>query len=183
MWRVIVARGISAVSVRSVADEAGLVLGSLRHVFPTRTELLSYSAELMVERASERVMSTPRGEDALAYACDVIAEVLPLTVDSRAEMEVNLALIAECPAEPSLVPIRDRAHGQLRGMFIGLVELVSGRVRDPEVVAHGVRLHALVDGMALHLLHAPLSAEAEGAARAIVRDEVARIAAELSPRA
>ena len=42
VWQVILDRGISAVSVRTVAEQAGLVVGSLRHVFPTRAELLAY---------------------------------------------------------------------------------------------------------------------------------------------
>lgn len=34
VWRVVRERGIGAVSVRTVAEEAGVVVGSLRHVFP-----------------------------------------------------------------------------------------------------------------------------------------------------
>lgn len=44
VWTIIRERGIGAVSVRVVAAEAGVAVGSLRHVFPTRTELLQFSA-------------------------------------------------------------------------------------------------------------------------------------------
>ncbi|WP_454114983.1 TetR/AcrR family transcriptional regulator [Microbacterium lacticum] len=174
VWQVILDRGISAVSVRTVAEQAGLVVGSLRHVFPTRAELLSFASELMVRRATERVLATPWSDDPQQYALDVIKRLLPLEPDSRAELEVNLALVAECPAQPSLGEIRDHAHAQLLEACARLVELLSGRLRDPELIVTARRLHAIVDGLALHLLHGdPDDTEW---ALAIVRDELARIA-------
>jgi len=174
VWQIILDRGISAVSVRTVAEQAGLVVGSLRHVFPTRAELLQFSAELMVARATERILATPRSGDPKADALAVIENLLPLTPDSRAEMEVNLALIAECPAQPSLRNVRDHAHAQLHETCVRLVELLVARPRDAELTTTARRLHAIVDGLALHLLHDQHS-DAEWAI-AIVRDEVAAIA-------
>lgn len=176
VWQVILDRGISAVSVRTVAEQAGLVVGSLRHVFPTRAELLSFSAELMVQRATERVLATPWSDDPQQYALDVIKRLLPLEPDSRAELEVNLALVAECPAQPSLGDIRDHAHAQLLEACARLVELLTGRPRDPELIVTARRLHAIIDGLALHLLHGEHD-DAEWAL-AIVRAELARIAGE-----
>ncbi|WP_293781024.1 TetR/AcrR family transcriptional regulator [uncultured Aeromicrobium sp.] len=174
VWQVILDRGISAVSVRTVADQAGLVVGSLRHVFPTRAELLSFSAELMVQRATERVRDTPWSDDPQQYAFEVIKRLLPLDPESRAELEVNLALVAECSAQPGLREIRDHAHAQLLEACVRLVELLTGRPRDPELIVTARRLHALVDGLALHLLHG----EHDDAqwALAMVRDDIARIA-------
>jgi AcrR family transcriptional regulator len=173
VWQVILDRGVSAVSVRTVAEQAGLVVGSLRHVFPTRAELLSFSAELMVQRATERVLATPWSDDPQHYALDVIKRLLPLEPDSRAELEVNLALVAESPAQPSLGGIRDHAHAQLLEACVRLVELLTGRPRDPELIVTARRLHAIVDGLALHLLHGePDDTEW---ALAIIYDEIAWI--------
>ncbi|MBM4515014.1 TetR family transcriptional regulator [Rhodococcus hoagii] len=60
VWRIIAERGISAVSVRTVAAEAGMAVGSLRNLFSTQAELLEFSAELMVERAAARVTAITR---------------------------------------------------------------------------------------------------------------------------
>lgn len=179
VWQVILDRGISAVSVRTVAEQAGLVVGSLRHVFPTRAELLSFSAELMVQRATDRVLATPWSDDPQQYALDVIERLLPLDPDSRAELEVDLALVAECPALPSLRDIRDHAHAQLLEVCVRLVELLAARKRDPELLLTARRLHALVDGLAIHLLHGDHDDAAW--ALAIVRDETARIASAAHP--
>lgn len=152
LWRVIVHRGIGAVSVRSVAAEAGVAVGSLRHVFPTRTELLRFSAELMVERATARIRALPAGGDPRDAALDVLRQLLPLTPDSRAELEVNIALIAEAPALPELARIRDAADQALGAACLHLVEDLAGRAADADLRREAVRLHALVDGLAIHLL-------------------------------
>lgn len=179
LWRIVRERGIGAVSVRSVAEEAGVVVGSLRHVFPTRAELLAFSAELMVQRARERILAIPRGEDDQQYVLEVLTQLLPLEPDSRAEMDVNLALIAEAPALPELVTIRDDAYRQLAEACTQLVELLVQRPRDGHIVQQGRRLHAIVDGVAIHLLTQSPS-EDTGWAVDILRDELARITPETS---
>jgi AcrR family transcriptional regulator len=152
VWRVVRERGVSAVSVRTVAEEAGVVVGSLRHLFPTRAELVAFSAELMVSRATERILATPRTGEALPDAVALMRHLLPLEPDSRAELEVNIALIAEAPALPALRGIRDRSHRELAEMCVLLCESVADRARDPELLDAARRLHALVDGLAVHLL-------------------------------
>ncbi|MBM4481383.1 TetR family transcriptional regulator, partial [Rhodococcus hoagii] len=97
VWRIIAERGISAVSVRTVAAEAGMAVGSLRNLFSTQAELLEFSAELMVERAAARVTAITPSADAVAYALAAICELMPLTPETRREFEINVALIAETP--------------------------------------------------------------------------------------
>lgn len=175
VWQVILDKGIGAVSVRTVAQQAGLVVGSLRYIFPTRTEMLAFSAELMVARATDRVLSTPWNDDVIDYVFNVIKRLLPLDADSRAELEVNLALVGECPAEPSLVAIRDYAHLQLREAITKLVELLTGStMRDEALLAKARCLHALVDGFSLHLLHA--KAGDVQLVLDLVREEITQIA-------
>lgn len=175
VWQIIRDRGLGAVSVRSVAQQAGVAVGSLRHVFPTRAELLEFSAELMVQRATERIRAVPQAEDPQRYALEVLMHLLPLEPDSRAELEVNVALIAESPALPALVPIRDHAYQQLGEACTRLVEMLAGRARDRQIEQEARRLHAIIDGLAIHLLMEP-SSEDHTWAIEIVRRELARIA-------
>lgn len=175
VWQVILERGVGAVSIRTVAEQAGLVVGSLRYVFPSRAELLTFSAELMVRRVTERVRAVPDPGDALEYAINVIAQLLPLDAERRAELEVNLALIGEAPAEPALLSIRDHAHRELQAASMGLVRLVSDDSHGIDrLFVHARRLHALVDGVALHLLHR--DPEEGEWALALIREELEAIA-------
>lgn len=174
VWRIVVERGIGAVSVRSVAEEAGVAVGSLRHVFPTRAQLLEFSAELMVQRATDRIRALPPSKDDQQYALEVLMQLLPLDPDSRAELEVNIALIAGAPALPELVTIRNHAHQQLGEACTRLLELLRGRPRDENILRQARRLHALIDGLALHLVMQPPS-EDSGWAIEILREELAHI--------
>lgn len=174
VWRIVVERGIGAVSVRAVAEEAGVAVGSLRHVFPTRAELLEFSAELMVQRATDRILALPPFGDDQQYALEVLLQLLPLDPDRRAELEVNVALIAEAPALPELVAIRNHASQQLGEACTRLVELLRGRPRDGQIVRQARRLYALIDGLALHLLMQSPSEDSAWAVE-VLREELAHI--------
>lgn len=176
VWAVILDQGIGAVSVRTVAGAAGMAVGSLRHLFPTKAELLEFSAELMLDRATARVTATEWRDDPVEYALDAIKQVLPLTPETRREFEINVSLIAETPSNPGLVRIRDRAHEQLLELFTRIVLLVRGTPAptDESPSRDGLRLLALVDGLGLHLIHQPDTADPNPAV-AIIRDELQRL--------
>ncbi|WP_245993223.1 TetR/AcrR family transcriptional regulator [Xylanimonas allomyrinae] len=168
---------MSAVSVRTVAANAGMAVGSLRHLFPTQAALLEFSAELMVERATARVVAiTPHDDDAVAYAFAVISELLPLAPHTRREFELNVALIAETPAHPGLARIRDHTHQELLRVFTRLAARLRGEPEPtPASAKEGQRLLALVDGLGLHLIHRPAGEDTTWAAD-LVREELARLA-------
>ncbi|KIH72785.1 TetR/AcrR family transcriptional regulator [Corynebacterium glutamicum] len=155
VWQVILDEGIGAVSVRTVAERAGIVVGSLRHIFPTRAELVVFSAELMVKRATERLLAIEPDDDVREYVFTIVKQLLPLGPDSRAEFEINLALFAEGTAVKGLVDIRQDANRQLADLFVRLVEMVTGERDTPESLQQSRRLHAMVDGFAFHILHQP----------------------------
>jgi len=175
VWRVIIAQGIGAVSVRVVAAEAGLAVGSLRHLFPSKTELLEFSAELMVQRATERINRIMPREDLVEYALQVISEVLPFTPETRREFEVNIALIAETPGQPSLAKIRDQAHLELVSLFTRLVMMLWAETEPSEsAIFQAKRLHVLADGIGLQLLHQTAEEQVEWAGK-MMRIELERI--------
>lgn len=176
VWQVILDRGVSAVSIRSVAEQAGVAVGSLRYVFPTRTELIAFSAELTVQRATERILSTPASDDPREYALTIIENLLPLEPDSRAEMEVNLALFTEYAAVPEIATIRGHAHRQIAMVASRVIEMLTGAASTPEAIDAARRVHALIDGLALHLLHQPPEEDCAWAID-LMRNELDRIGA------
>lgn len=183
VWQVILTRGVAAVSVRTVAEQAGVVVGSLRHIFPTRAELVAFSAELMVQRATERVLATPWKDDPEEYVLAVISSLLPLTEDARAELEVNMALAAEAVAVPALVAIRDEAFSGLVEVSVRMIEILTGLKReDPSVGRVAQRLHALIDGLSFHLLHKSLDDDPTWALE-VLKSEISAVRSGFDSRA
>ena len=72
LWRVVLREGIEAASVRKVAAEAGLSKGSLRHVFPSQSELLAFAMRLIVDEVTRRVEAV----DATGEIRDVVERKL-----------------------------------------------------------------------------------------------------------
>ena len=143
LWRLVMREGIDAASVRRVADEAGWSAGALRHYFESRSELLAFAMELVMRRVAQRVGEL--GPDPAPRA--LLHQALPLDPERRAEMQVWLAFTMQALVDPALRDLRDRAHAELRGL--------CRRAVEPRGAAAAERLHALVDGLALHAVLAP----------------------------
>lgn len=169
-WRVILREGIGKASVRAVATEAGLSTGSLRHIFPTQVELLEFSMRLVTENATERVRahSIENARDAVeAYT----KELLPLDAERRAEIEVNILMISLAASEPRLAVVRDEARFAIAGgcrawidLLVGAGEASAALDRDLEAK----RLHAVIDGLAMHLAQDPPGGDTSWAVRVLV---------------
>jgi AcrR family transcriptional regulator len=159
LWHVVMREGIEAASLRRVAAEAGWSTGSLRHYFGTQSELLAFAMELVVQRVTRRVAELPPDGDPRALAERLLHEVLPLDAERRAEMQVWLAFTARSLVDPELRDLRDRAHAGLRSLCRGAAELLGAAGRGADAEAE--RLHALVDGLALHAVLDPATTSAE----------------------
>src|ERR687896_488353 len=107
LWRVVVREGIDAASLRRVAAEAGWSVGSLRHYFPSQSELLRFAMELVVRRVTQRVAELPQHKDPLRVAPLPRPHSPPRDAARRAEMEVWLAFASRALIEPGLRELRD----------------------------------------------------------------------------
>ena len=151
LWRLVMREGIEAASIRRVAAEAGWSSGSLRHYFETQSDLLAFAMELVARRVGERLEALPDTADVREWAEHALRELLPLDDERRAEMQVWLAFTMRAVVDPDLRDLRDDAHDKLRTLCRQLAELLGSAA--PEL--DGDRLHALVDGLALHAVLTP----------------------------
>jgi AcrR family transcriptional regulator len=160
-WRVLLRDGITKISVRNVAAEAGLATGSLRRSFPTQDSLL-------IEPGP-----TPR---ATAEAC--LMQLLPLDADRRVEMEVYHAMGSLALSSAALRPAYDQILADTRAACrVFLERLMRAGDLDAAVLdleRESAALHALVDGLALHLLAADPHDDGTDAAR-ILADYLDRL--------
>src|SRR3712207_8392462 len=102
VWRVVRRNGLDGASVRAVAREAGLSMGSLRHYFGTQSELLIFAMRMVIDRVERRVGDLRVPDDPRGAAEIVLLELLPLDDERRAENEVWLAFTARALVDPAL---------------------------------------------------------------------------------
>ncbi len=151
LWRVVRRDGFAAASVRTVSAEAGLSTGALRHYFSTQDELTAFAMGSLMERARARVEKASSSAVDLDGIVRLVEEVLPLDAERLAESEVWLAMAAAARTDAALRVLADEAHRALRGLCDSIVRaLTVDSGPDLDVVLETDRLHALVDGLAVH---------------------------------
>lgn len=167
-WRVIRRKGLEGVSVRSVAEEAGISIGSLRHYFSTQSELLAFSMRLIGERIKERIDHLEMSGDFRSIIERAIEETLPLDEERTSEAIIWLGFLGKTLTDPALGELAVEAHEGLLGLFRTLTEAIVRSGHDINVEMEARRLHALVDGLVIHALTNPRSVTPE-----VVRQTVA----------
>jgi AcrR family transcriptional regulator len=153
VWRVIRDQGVERASVRTVAKEAGWSPGALRHYFTTQSELLAFAMRLVVERIEGRIGALKRATDPRKAVEQVLHELLPLDDERRAENEVWLAFTARALVDPELRDLHSEVHDALHeACASSLATLTAARANpaSPATALQVERLHALVDGLAVH---------------------------------
>ncbi|SDR82850.1 regulatory protein, tetR family [Friedmanniella luteola] len=194
-WRVMTREGVGAVSVRTVAAEAGLSTGALRHYFPDQASLLLFAAEHTVERIGERMAAelADRDRAPIAVVQGLLEQLLPLDAEREAEVAVYFGLIDLTRLAPGHQDFRSWAFRESRRLIRSLVLwlaggpepepelLLSTRTRgaeplaDPALEAQALMLQVLLDGLAVQgLLHPQLMDAATQ--RAVLRRELERVA-------
>jgi AcrR family transcriptional regulator len=148
VFRVVARDGIEGASVRTVAREAGLSMGSLRHYFATQAELLAFSLGEVERRIRARLAALDTSGDPRDVLERVLHQLVPLTPESRVEHEIWLAFVGKAVAEPALHELNARVYDELRTLLRRLVPDVLGPGRDADLETE--RLYALVDGLVLH---------------------------------
>jgi AcrR family transcriptional regulator len=154
VWRVIRRHGVDGASVRTVAQEAGWSAGALRHYFRTQSELLDFAILLAAERIRCRVEALELADDPRRAVEQLLSELLPLDDERQAENEVWLAFTARALIDPELRVRQVEIDDELRAACVRAVEMLgvpAGRERALEAE----RLHALLDGLALHAAMRP----------------------------
>ncbi len=155
-WNVLTRDGVLAFSVRNVADEAGLATASLRRRFPTQDALRVYCLRLVSARVEARIgaITIDAREDPRGFALECLVQLLPLDAERRVEMEVFLALASLAPTNPAVRVAYGEAQEAIARICRAVAGGSTGGVEPDEVPSpRSRRLHALLDGLALHLVH------------------------------
>jgi AcrR family transcriptional regulator len=146
------------VSIRTVAAEAGWSSGALRHYFATRAELLAFACEQVIAQVTERLMARRPTGDVRADVRDALLETMPVDERRRTEASIAFSFLALGLGDPELARVQ-RLH--FRSMYELCLRLVGQLVPAPGRPGHETlarRLHAVVDGLTVHVLAGHLGA-------------------------
>lgn len=153
--------GIDAVSVRSVAAEAGLSMGSLRHYFSTQSELLAFALGEVERRIRERLGTLDGSRPPREVLEQILSLLVPISPQSLLEHEIWLAFVGKARGEPALAALNERVYDEVRELIRRHVrEVLRVDAADVEPPAAEVTLatemtYALIDGLVLHAVMRP----------------------------
>ena len=165
VFRIVAADGLERASLREVADEADLAVGSVRHYFASSDELLAHSFGVVVDRisgrldaAEARLADTPPGSaEHRRGVLTLLAELLPLDEERAVDACVWMAFKNAARTRPFLAPEADRSHRTVAAVVGRLMmELAEDSGTDrQQLVTEAERLLATLDGLTMHALLQP----------------------------
>lgn len=165
VFRVVARDGVEKASLRRVAEEAGLVVGSVRHYFASHAELLSFTLTELNDRVTERVQRHlaalfPGGEVEHAlpddhipgsYAEQILVELLPLDQARFEEAAVWLAFTTAARARPELSSLAAAPLAGVRSLVHRVLSAMAaaGVLHTDDLELETDRLAAVLDGLSL----------------------------------
>ncbi|GII80225.1 transcriptional regulator [Sphaerisporangium rufum] len=156
VWRVIARDGVAEVSMRTVAAEAGWSSGALRHYFSTRDGLLAFACELVIERVTERITALRHTGTPREAVRAILLETMPVDAERRAEASVAFAFVALGLTDAELAEVKRLSFTGMYELCLRLVTEMAniGALAEPHppLETSARRLHAVVDGLTLHVL-------------------------------
>ena len=178
LWRVVARDGAHEISVRHVAAEAGMPKSSIGHYVGTMPQLMGLAVDQLVQENTDYLLSLDLFSLDADMATEVLYTLVPVSERRRHMSGVWLLLAAQAGADPEFAEVLHRLNASIAE---GLGDLLRAMQQQNLVdLSHDVdrevrRLHALIDGLALQCMTDP-SLRSETDVRAILRDEVARLA-------
>ncbi|WP_160664527.1 TetR/AcrR family transcriptional regulator [Pseudarthrobacter sp. ATCC 49987] len=172
VFRIVAADGLERASLREVAEEAELAVGSVRHYFASSDELLAHSFGVVVDRvvgrlasADERLAGTrPGTPEHHQGVLTLLGEFLPLDEERAVDACVWMAFKNAARTKPFLAPEADRSHRAVAAIVGRLVMELAGQadtgntgaaMDQQRLVTEAERLLATLDGLTMHALLQP----------------------------
>ncbi|RDV09633.1 TetR family transcriptional regulator [Arthrobacter sp. RT-1] len=162
--RIIAVDGLERASLREVADEAGLAVGSVRHYFAGSDELLTYSFATVVDRIVRRLKgalpgvaaAAPRSPEQRAAVLTLLGGLLPLDESRAVEACAWMAFKNAARIRPFLAPVADSSHREVAAIAGQVVAALMPQDEPQEsLVLEAERLLATLDGLCMHALLQP----------------------------
>lgn len=178
LWRVVQRDGIAAVSVRSIAAEAGVSKASISHYFARQSDVLEFAVEENIRSVTDELVKLDLDHCDVDVVVDALMIIVPTTPARRQESQVWLALLSMHAPDAASTRALTHLNVTVRvGLMVLLRALKTNGLVHPErdILVECARLHALVDGLSLQALTDP-SIMPPSQVRLLVRRQLADLA-------
>jgi AcrR family transcriptional regulator len=163
---VIARNGLAATTLADVAAESGWSIGSIRHYFPNKDELVASALWRVGERVDERIRHRTAGGMTMNDLRTAATELLPLDAERREEAVVHLAFMAQAAVVPALADAAEGAAGRLQEPLAARIAYAAQAGELPvglDAEHEAARLRVLLDGLRVQLVTTPRQTSAKWA--------------------
>lgn len=161
-YQVIRQVGLENTTIRKIAEQSGLSMGSVQYYFPKQHDLYLYAVQLIMRRVEARIASIVESEMPLENkVLSMMKQVIPHSDEEiRVEAEVWLAFSLMALRNPALRELNEQVRLSLRKMITDILrhlERVQMLKPSLDIDAEARNLHAFIDGVTLHAILYPES--------------------------
>lgn len=149
-WRLIAREGLGTLTVKALADEAGVAPSSMLYTMPNHAVVRERALEAIAPAIRKRISALPpEPGDGPERARALLEALLPLDAERRVEASVMQVLSASALTEPGLQPTWREVDGTIRDVC---AQALRAQGIKGDVVALD-RLHALTSGLINQLMN------------------------------
>lgn len=154
--RLIARTGVEAVTVREIAEAAGCSTAIVSHYFRSKREMLLFTYNATIERATRRCEAKlgVRDNHPKAY----LEEIMPLDEERLIEWRIWIGFWAKAMNDPEIADIQRECVRRTRGAILDLLvqEDAKARLRKGVDCAQQARkLLTIIIGMAVQVVYDP----------------------------
>lgn len=145
--------GVGHISVRSIAREANMSVGAMRHYMATQDELYLFVYKLFQEQIAKRMTTQKPTGSPLEQLQEILEQLLPLDDERYLEASFWLAFVARAHNSPTLQEKLLETHEDLRSYVRAVIEVLNQL--QPAKMLRGTDvdlLLAFLDGLTINHL-------------------------------
>lgn len=154
VWSLIREAGMAGVTIRKLSEQSGWSSGAIRHYLPNREAILDFAAEQVNAAVEARLRGIVLTQDDRQNLLNLLYATMPLDHEARIWMEVWLAFVGAAVSNSNFADTQGILYSKLHQVFVDIFEefqRVGWHLHlSPSEAA--VSIHALIDGLSVHLL-------------------------------
>lgn len=149
-WRLIASTGVASLTVKALADEAGVAPSPMLYTMPSQAVVRERAMEAIAPSVRDRVGALPGDlEEGPERSRALLISLLPLDEERWLESSVLVALSACALTEPGLQPAWREVDGTIRDVCAQALRALGIR-GDVVALDH---LHTFMNGLVVQLLN------------------------------